>query len=275
MVGYFMDRLTDERWARFGWSMFDNRFIPPAKIEEMVRAKGLTPDHPIYLREILGQPVVDPEKLVYEYQASRNDCDPDMARDGDQWRYALGLDLGFQDSDAVVVVGWRRDDPAHRLYVVYQWHQNHLDVDLLAEQVRRVYEEYRPVSIVGDHGGHAAQKILATLCARLKIAITAKPGDVNLSVGMVNDDLRNARLMVPRGSPLVKDMGLVTWHTEPVTGKRVANKRGYHSDLADALRYAHHGARHWAAKAPKPALDIWERREKQWMDQERKLANPW
>lgn len=276
MVGYFIERLSDPRWQRFGWSMFDNPYIPRKFIDEMIAAKGLTPEHPIYRREILGLPEVDPDKLVYEYQRKRNDFDASLLdQHGETWRYAMGLDLGFQDSDAIVVVGWRKDDPERRLYVVYQWHANHLDVDVLAEKTRQVYEQYRPVSLVGDHGGHAAQKILATISARLNVLIQPKPSDVNVSIGLVNDDLRNSRLLIEAHTGLVKDLGLVTWHIEPGTGKRVANKRGFHSDLADALRYAHHGARHFKAKAPKPEPTRDERRERWEREKARREADPW
>lgn len=277
MVGYFIDRLSDPRWTRFGWSMFDNKYILRSHIDEMIEAKGLTPDHPVYQREILGLPVVDPEKIVYEYDRKRNNVAPASLDRSDkaQWRYSMGLDLGFQDADAIVLVGWRRDDPEHRCYVVHQWKQNHLDVDVLAEKVAAVHQEFRPSIIVGDHGGHAAQKILKTLETRLKVRIIGKPADVNVSIGLVNDDLRNGRLFVEDGTPLVKDLGLVTWHIDLATKKRVANKKGFHSDLADAFRYACWGARHWAAKAPKAPETIDERRDRQWADQQRREANAW
>ena len=276
MVGYFVDRLNDPRWTRFGWSMFDNKYIPRSQIDEMIAAKGLTPEHPVYQREILGLPVVDPDKIVYEYDRKRNHFDPAaLEREEPTWRYAMGLDLGFQDSDAIVIVGWRRDDGDRRVYTVYQWRANHLDVEVLAAKVAEVYQQFRPSVIIGDHGGHAAQKILKTLEARLKVMIQPKPADVNVSIGLVNDDLRNGRLFVEDRTPLVKDLGLVTWHIDPATQKRVANKRGYHSDLADAFRYAHWGARHWAAKAPKPEPTRDERRDRAWRDELRRMQDPW
>lgn len=276
MVGYFIDRLSDARWTRFGWSMFDNRFIAREEIEKLIEAKGITPEHPIYKREFLGLAVVDPEKLVYEYTVARNNFDLErLDTSADTWRYTLGLDLGFQDSDAIAVVGWRRDDVDRRLYTVYQWRENHLDVDALAAKVREVYERYRPVVMVGDHGGHAAQKILKTISERLRTPITAKPTDVNLSIGLVNDDLRNSRLLIPAGTELVRDMGLITWSIDAETKKREANKRGYHSDLADALRYAHHGARHWAAKPPKPEMSRDERRHNSWLAEVKRQQDPW
>ncbi len=285
MAGYVVDRLTDPRWTRFGWSMFDNRFIPREQIQEMVDAKGLTPQHPVYQREILGLPVVDPEALAYEYNAHRNGFEAgDVDFTGDQWRHAMGIDLGFQDKDAIVVVAWRRDDEERRLYVRHCWQDNHQDVDQLTVKVREAMAEYRPSWIVGDTGGHGAVKVLETLKNRMGVNIQGKPSGLMESVGLVNDDLRTGRLLVPAGSDLAKDMMLVTRSVDPRTGRLTINKRGYHSDLTEALRYAHHSARHFAARAPKPEpKDIRDMtgperiaaRSRQLAEQNRRMRQPW
>lgn len=273
-VGYFVDRLTDPRWTQFGWSMYDNRFIPRAQIDEMIAAKGLTPDHPVYLREILGKAVVNPDALAYEYKRVRNDYEPhtvDFANG--PWRHALGIDLGFQDSDAIVVLAWNRNDPDRRLYERYSWAANHQDVDDLADKVDEVRKQFRPVAIVGDHGGHGAVKVLETLKNRMNLEIERKPGDVMLSVGLVNDDLRTGRLLL-QSEELKKDLQRVQRTVKP-DGKVEINKRGYHSDLSEALRYAHYAARHYAAKPPKPPETRDERRIRQWREELRQEENPW
>lgn len=273
---YFSDALDSSRWRTFGWDCFANPHMDPALIESTCREAGIGPGHVIYEREILGKRVKDPSKLAYEYDDVRNSYDPAGVNfEEGPWRHSLGLDLGFQDRDAIIVLAWRRDDPLRRLYQRYAWQENHQDVDMLAKVVAEAIERFRPQYIVGDHGGHGAVKVLKTLEARLHLRIDMKPADVMVSVGLVNDDLRTGRLLLERDSELGSDLGRVQRTVDRATNRIVINKKGYHSDLSEALRYAHHAARHWAAKPPKPEPTINERREASWLAEQKRQANPW
>lgn len=264
-------------WRTHGWTCFDNPYMPRERIDEEAKESGLYPGHPTYDREFLGLRVKDPSKLAYEYDADRNTArfaDVDF-EDGSGWRHALGLDLGFQDCDAIVVVAWRREDADRRLYVRYQWAANHQDVDQLATKLHAVLKEFRPNAIVGDHGGHGAVKVLETLKARLGVEVQTKPTDVMVSVGLVNDDLRTGRLQLPARSQLGDDLGKVLRTVNPTTRRVEINKKGFHSDLSEALRYAHHAARHWAAKPPKGEETRDERRLRADRERREKEKNWW
>lgn len=263
-------------WRAFGWTPFDNPFVPDAEIQRTCDETGIGPGHVVYEREILGKRVKDPSKLAYEYDPARNDYRPSTVDflQG-QWRHSMGLDLGFQDRDAIVVLGWNRHDDKRRLYVRHTWQLNHQDVDQLADVVAEVVAQFRPSYIVGDHGGHGAVKVIETIKNRLHINIERKPGDVMVSVGLVNDDLRTGRLMLEEGSELGGDLNRVQRTVDKNTNRVVINKKGYHSDLSEALRYAHYAARHWAAKAPPPELTRDERRDLSWQREVKRNANPW
>lgn len=248
-VGYLYEVWKEQRFARRHWTLFENPFFPRGEIEEVCRVRGLTPEHPIYRREYLGEFAVDTESLVYTYDAQKNAAPERPEPANPQWRYSMGIDLGFQDRDAIVVLGWRRDDPDHRLWECYSWQKNHLDVDQLAVEVVATYKRFRPESIVGDTGGHGAVKVLKSLSARLgDVAIASKPASVADSIALVNDDLRAGRLLLRPGGDIVHDMALVTWQS---TAKDEVSD-SYHSDVLDACRYAHWGARHYLGKAPAP-----------------------
>lgn len=266
---YFSEALDSPGWEHFHWTMFDHdypesRQVKRARVQEIIEKRGLTWDHPIIAREYLGQRVRDPSKLAYEFDGKRNVYEAqDFA--GATWRHSLGIDIGFQDRDALVVLAWRTDDPEHRLYVRHTWQANHQDVDQLSDVVRSVLKEYRISAIVGDHGGHGAVKVMKTLEARLRILIQTKPTDVMVSVGLVNDDLRTGRLLLPKDSELGSDLARVVRSVNPRTKRVEINKTGYHSDLSEALRYAHAAARHYRGKAAAPEKSrdelLWEREQ--------------
>jgi hypothetical protein len=266
---FFSEALDSPGWSHFHWTMFDHdypdtRDIKRARVQEIIDKRGLSWDHPIIAREYLGKRVKDPDKLAYEYEPSRND-----------YTASAVFDLGFQDCDAIVVLGWNRNDPDRRLYVRFTWKANHQDVDQLSAKVKEVTGLFHPQIIVGDHGGHGAVKVLETLKNRMGLAIQLKPADVMVSVGLVNDDLRTARLMLQPKSELGSDLGRVQRTVNPTTKRIEINKKGFHSDLSEALRYAHHGARHFASKAPKPELTRDQKRAKAWEDEQKRLENPW
>ncbi len=274
-TGFFVEQMRRPKAATYGWTMFDNPHINHGEIHALCEERGIGPGHAVYEREIMGRLVIDPGSLAYEYRKGLNDFDPaevDFA-DG-TWRHAMGIDLGFQDCDAIVVVGWRRDDGERRLYERYCWAENHNDVDRLADKVDEVRALFKPSVIVADHGGHGAVKVLETLKNRMGIMFQSKPSDVMLSVGLVNDDLRTGRLLL--SSPeLIADMNKVQRTVNPTTKRVEINKRGYHSDRTEGLRYAHHAARHYASKAPKPVPDIHDRRILAIAARDKAIANPW
>jgi hypothetical protein len=307
-------------WKTFGWDCFANPFMDPDAIIAEATKSGLFPGHPVYEREILGRRVKDPSRLAYEYQAGRNDYSPAALPPGffkgDDIRHAVGLDIGFSDHDAIVAKSWSRLDPQRKLYVRWRWQLNHLDVEVLAGVMEAVREVYRG-AIVGDHGGHGAVKVLESIKRRLRCTMQAKPSDVMVSVGLVNDDFRTGRLLLPTvdvetalvlaahdrmvksarkkngqprdaildalvrqaiidgaDAPLAKELGQVTKEKDPADPSKLRiNKKGFHSDMSEAMRYAHHAARHWSARAPEAEKDHDQERIERHEEQERRRRN--
>lgn len=277
-VGYFAEQLKRPGARVFNWSMHDNPHISPDEIRKLCEERGIGPGHPVYEREIMGRLVHDPGKLAYEFDRARNEYDPKAldVTDRTVWRFTMGLDLGFQDSDAIVVIGWRKDDPERRAYVVHEWAENHFDLDQLSPVVGDIVRTFRPTAIVADHGGHGAVKVIETLKSRLGVMMQVKPADVMVSVGLVNDDLRTGRLLVPTGARLADDLLRVTRSIDTRAGNKVSiNKSGFHSDLTEALRYAHHAAANWAARAPKPEPTLEEQRRARRAEIQRQRLRPY
>jgi hypothetical protein len=288
----FSRALDNLEWAHFHWDLLDHDYPEPrdlklARIEDDLKQRGMTWEHPEAKRTYRGERVRDPSSMAYEYLEGRNDYDPSTVDfDAPGWNHSVGLDFGYQDRDAVVALAWRMDDPLKRAYVRFAWQRNHLSTDSLADVVLLVGLVYHPVAWTFDHGGHGAVKVGETLAERLRVEMGVKPPDVLVSLGMVNDDLRTARLLLPtvdtetprvlaaakqrfagRPSELARVESLLTGAgasvgaelakvpklVNPRTMKLSINPKGpNHSDVSEALRYAHHGAQNWRAQARKP-----------------------
>lgn len=249
-VGYLYDQFVGGRFKPFQWTLFDNPWIDPAEIAELIQVQGITPEHALYKREYLGEFVVDPSSLVFEYAPQRNDWVADMKPDpaDPMWCFSMGVDLGFSDRDAIVVLGWRRDDPMHRLHEAWAWQKNHLDFDTLATVFHDAVNRWHPMRIVGDTGGHGAVKIIKSLEARLaSTAIEQKPASVEDSIALVNGDMRTGRILLDPQGPIVADMKLTTWEAARNTKSKRVISDAYHSDILAAFRYAHSCAMHFTA----------------------------
>lgn len=171
----------------------------------------------------------------------------------DVWRFSMGLDMAWApDKDAIAVVGWRKDDGAHRLWLVYEFEEGHQDVDELSAVFVPLVRKLRPLVIVGDDGGHGAVKTLKTLESRIGgFEITPKPRDLDVSTGLINDEFRTGRLRMLASGNAAADFPHWQWQVK--NGKRVRSDV-FHSDITEAVRYAVWGATHWLGKDPPPEV---------------------
>lgn len=353
----FSESLDNPGWRVFVWTQFDHD-LPRSREQKWKTAKAtfarrglkfsvsetvndngqlqlkLDQDpeatHPIVSREYFGRRVRDPGKLAYEYLPGRNDYDPDLVTldlAGGHYRIGGGIDIGWSDHDAIAVPVTRYDDPERKIYVPWIWQRRHLDVFDLADLLMCVNEvfPFHYESVVGDHGGHGATKTMKSLETILRLPIHAKPGNVEDSVGLMNDDFRSARLLIATKdvwTPLIaaaavrvfpgdierrilvwamlgwkprqteaeirerfadrperlaalleclhesqeftlgQELGKVSKTINPRTKKLEFNKKGFHSDKSEALRYGHAALTRSAAdprKAP-PETDPDKRR---------------
>lgn len=222
---FFSEALDNPDWAHFHWTQFDHDFPRSrekkwASVKDRCRRRGLTLDvteatndngrlvlilgpgtHPVAARQYFGKRVRDPSKIAYEYQPGRNDYEP-VAVDFNDGRHRIGwgIDLGFNDNDAIVVGSLDHDDPRRLIHVRWQWQRRHLDVFDLADLARAVREVLPPhyEAVTGDYASAGGGlKTLKTLERVIGVEIQGKPPEVMVSLGLVNDDFRAGRLLLP------------------------------------------------------------------------------
>lgn len=286
LAGFWYELITKSSFHRLNWNLFDNPYIGHEAVEAYAK-RGIGPGHPIYDREVLGKLVVDPNSIVYCYESPRNDIIAQQFRrdrwvyrgptgrewpetnrpepDHPAWRYSMGMDLGFRDHDAIVILGWRMDDAQKRLYECWSWQESHLDYLKLADVFKVAVEKWQPQKICVDTGGHGAVKVMESLRSAFSMyQFERKPASLLDSIALVNDEFRMGRLLVDPNGLIAHDAGLVVWKP----GKHEAEvSKTFHSDVTEALRYAHHVAYHYQAEAPKDEGESdEERRIRQYME---------
>lgn len=279
-AGYWYNLYTKSPFEHHTWTLFDNPYIQH-DIDTILQARGLKLTDAIVRREYFGEDVIDPADMVFCYEAGRNDIPADGRPEPNHpaWRYAVGLDLGFSDNDAIVVLGWRMDDKHKRLWECESWQKNHLDYQKLAEKFRAVVEKWQPVEMCIDTGGHGARKIAESLKAMLSIyRCRLKPTSVADSIALMNDDFRTGRLLVDPKGLISHDASLVVWKSDK-RGVEISNT--FHSDIMAAARYAHSCAYHFMAEAPpkgdedEDGESTEDRRVRQWMERRAVEQDPY
>ncbi len=249
--GPFHDACTndDNAYEVFSWDMRDNPHIPDAvgEMRAVRKEYGWTETDPTYRREWLGEWCFSFDAQVYAYDRDRNDCDivPDTLE-----QYVVGIDLGFIDSTAVVVLGFHGgSDP--RIWVVESYKEAKLIPSAVGELVQEYVQEYDPIAIVGDTGG-LGRSLVEEMRQRFGIPIKAAEKTKKLAfIELLNGDMRSGRMQIQSQSneDLITELRLLQWEPDSrLPGRRWRVSQACDDHLTDAMLYAWREAKHWISE---------------------------
>lgn len=235
-------------WDVHHWTVLDNPFIPNARawLEKRRIDNGWDMNNPKYLREWCGVWVTDSEGLVYQYDRSRNDSLP-QEEWVQKWYHVMGVDLGYHDAFTVVV--WRFSLESENLYAVKQIRRPGLKPYEMAEILKGLKEEFKPMSTVADTGG-LGKAIVEEFNDRYGLQI--KPAEKTKKqayIELFNSDLLTGKIKIPYGSYLQTEMSIHQWNPEKPDKEddRTPN------DVCDAALYGWREAKHFRGqKTQKP-----------------------
>lgn len=169
--------------------------------------------------------------LVYPFDRKRNSTTT-LRTDTGGWQFVLGIDYGYTESTAYVVLGWQRHDP--NVYVVESFKREKLLASEAAEVALMLSRKYPFARMVGDVGGLGKGYVEE---ARRRYRLPIEKADKNNKRGYIdlfNADLRSGHLKVmPGNEDLVTEWTALPWDEE-----REMPAEGYDDHLADACLYA-------------------------------------
>jgi hypothetical protein len=247
-------------WEHHNWTMADNVELPARKagrpVEDLLREvrehHGWTEANQTYRREWLGEWVADTGALMLHYDSSRNACD--WASAEDDWSYVVGFDVGFDDADAISVLGWQRHSRV--VHLVFERVAAKQTISTLADQLTAVIARYRPIRVVGDFGG-LGKKIASELQTRWQLPVEAADKMRKAEhVALLDDALVTGRFKAPPKSRFADDCSLLQWDATQRAKGVFKEAESFHSDSVDSCLYAFRVAlAHFEAPAPVKAPD--------------------
>lgn len=248
-IGYFYERSTASGWVHHNWSVFDNLHLEAKSgrsvqslLDEALEVRGVTVDDPVIQREWFGRWVLDTNSLVFRYDKERNDRQAPPCE-----HHVLCIDLGFDDADALGVLGWNDDSP--NLYLVREKVMAKQTLTPLMAQVQEFYAEFNPMAVVCDMGG-LGKKIAETLQERTGIPIEAAEKDRKLEhIELFNDAMRTGRFFAPASSRFAQDCLKVEWDRTNPEKPKISER--FHSDICDAVLYGWRKCLQWLYEEPK------------------------
>jgi PBSX family phage terminase large subunit len=245
-AGAFYEYSHNEHWHNICWTAYENPFMHNPKLgvdlnytlSEERKIRGIDETDASYRRETFGEWVEDKDALVIKYDDKVNDYNLLPASKFD---YILGIDVGFEDSDAIAVLAYSYD--TNEVYLVEEVEKNKQDITALAEEIHKLKNKYKPVNMVMDAGA-LGKKIQEELRLRHALCIEAADKTRKLEhLEFLNSDLRRGILRIKKNSLFAQDSKLVTWDRSDPEKPKISST--YHSDILDAVLYAYMLCRHY------------------------------
>lgn len=274
-----------ELYSLHRWTVADNIAAPGQWKRALAtkRRRGWDDDHPSWRREYLGEWVADDSDLVYSYAKCKlvsptsvtwkPDYDGGRSKTGlpsgsGPWHLVLGLDLGFVDDSAMVLLGY--SETTQELRQVHEFKAPGLDAEQFASEVMNIVEGFgEPIEmIVADTAGGGSKMIIEMLNNRLGLAIQpAQKREKQDYIELCNADFNAGRIKLLQGSELETELCGLQWdlsHDSKVILSKTGRLREDPScpnHLADAFLYIWRFSYHYWAR---PEIQRGDKYTDQW-----------
>lgn len=248
-------------WSNHFWTLRNNPYIKNADewLKRYIERKGWDETHPIYLREWCGEWTIDKSSIIFKYDENINHFSI-LPKEIENWRYVFGVDLGFDDAFAIVVIAFSYDLP-NKAFVVDEFKKSGLIPEKMAMHLISYINQYSPIAVMADTGG-LGKAIVEEFRVRYKINVEKADKTQKLAfIEIVNGDLISGSLMINKDSQLAKELKTHQWDPEDKTKEDDRTE----NHLADGLLYGMRKVRHYMGTEKE---DLPKEGSKEYLDKE-------
>lgn len=236
--GLFYDITTgvEPGWSVHRWTAHDNPYVVKqwqAELDDIAKNRPLFMETPLFKQWYLNQWVVDIDSLVYKFNEDRNLYNEIPMHIRGDWQYLLGVDLGYEDPSAFVVVAYHEYDKI--LYVVDTYKRSKMDVTDVANKIKELKTKYSIHKVIVDNANKQAIEEIQKR-HQLPLIPADKTGKADF-IEIMNAELIQGRIKVqPKlGTDLISEWQGLIWKEKGL--KREENPT-CDNHLADACLYA-------------------------------------
>lgn len=194
--------LEKERvWSLHKWNTTDNPYMAAnwkEDMESMIAANPRIVETPAFRRMYLAEWVINDELLIYHM----SDKNLEHKEPPEFENYVLGVDLGYNDDSAFVVLGYTDK----LLHVVEAYKKPKMNVEDVANRIKYYQKIYNPFAIITDP---ASKQVVEDLKQRYGIPLrSAEKTDKFKFIDVLNTELVLGRVKIwaQQTEPLLEEM---------------------------------------------------------------------
>jgi len=222
------------------WTAFDNPYMAKKWAAEIEKIKVERPAFmltPLFAQHYLGKWVVDDARRIYPFDDKLNLFKLPLHVQKD-WSYVIGVDLGYEDDSAFVVLAYSKQDP--NVYVVYAHKKKRMDITAVANHTKDLLLRFGMQSVVVIDGA-AKQSVMEMVKRHDLSLINAQKTEKAQFQALLAAEMGQGKVKIAAGelcNPLVDEIcrlikadpkpGQVIWKEHP----------GCANHLCDAFLYA-------------------------------------
>lgn len=263
-------------WSVHTWTAYDNPYIKDQwdkQIKEMIAQNPRIVETPYFRRHMMGEYVEDMSRAVYKFSRDINSSESVP----EDLIYVLGVDLGYNDDSAFVVMGFHKRY-GRKLYIVDVFSKKGMDITAVAEKIRFFEERYKPYQVVIDGSNKQAveeMRIRHDLC----LLAADKTGKSDFIELMNSDFLKgDIKLLLPHTEQLAEEYGSLIWDDKERADKKRVEHPSCDNHRADAALYAWRFCLQYFNELVKPPdlteiqrIDLWEENEAKSLENNKNL----
>lgn len=263
--GLFFDitKGIEPGWSVHQWTAHDNPYVEKqwkAELADIAVNRPLFMETPLFKQWYLNQWVVDFDSLVYKFNEERNTYATLPVHLKGEWQFILGVDLGYEDPSAFIVVAWHEHEK--NLFIIDCYKKSKMDITDVANTIKALKAKYSIHKVIVDNANKQAIEEIQKR-HQLPLIPADKAGKSDF-IEIMNAELIQARIKVhPKfGRALVDEWLNLVWKEK---GNKREENPSCDNHLADACLYAWRYCYQYLSEAPKAVMAY---KSKEWYEAE-------